>query len=659
MPPVPVGERPVRAVLQPVRRPAGRVALRRLPASQRPRRRVLRPVRTPARLRHGGDFSENPRKTHWTRRVPGVTMGVFPGNPSRAFEPTQARPSGRPRHVPIHPPARRRPLGDPRLARVAPRPGHPAGNRQAPLRRPDREGFPAPQRLDRRARRAIRSSLTDLPLNIVPLADGRHAWSPPAGTTHHDLSLVDLDEKKVVDVETVRQSWFGLAVEPDGRARLVVGRRRRPAPRVPSSRGSDADPHERPSPSPNPARRKKAKADRRRKRPGPETRSRPLPERPGARRPTARRSTRSTSTPARSPRQPLGEGDDRRRAKVAPAGVRPYDVVVARNGSRLYVSDWAEPDRPGRSTRPSSGSSPRSPVGEHPNQIAVHPKDDRLFVACASSNSVAVIDTRRGVVTETIVTALFPHGPEGSTPDALAVAPDGETLYVANADNNCVAVDRRRAAPTGARSRASSPPAGIRRPSPSRPTARRCWSASARGTRPGRTRSTTTRAEDREAPSRARSPKTGSLDLPFPYIGTTLSGALSIVPVPDDKPARRLHRDGLPELPLLRQAPRPTPPIRTKTAIPTKVGDPSPIKHVIYIIKENRTYDQVFGDIAAGQRRPVAGDVRPRRSRRTTTSSPRSSCCSTTCTATATSRPTATPGPRWPTTPTTSPGTGP
>ena len=43
---------------------------------------------------------------------------------------------------------------------------------------------------------------------------------------------------------------------------------------------------------------------------------------------------------------------------------------------------------------------------------------------------------------------------------------------------------------------------------------------------------------------------------------------------------------------LLTDAPHPE-----KTAIPNKVGDPSPIKHVIYIIKENRTYDQVFGDI--------------------------------------------------------------
>ena len=78
-------------------------------------------------------------------------------------------------------------------------------------------------------------------------------------------------------------------------------------------------------------------------------------------------------------------------------------------------------------------------VGDHPNQMALH-KDGRLFVACASSNCVSVIDTKRGHVVETISTALFPRAPEGSTPDALALSPDGETLYVANADNNCVAV---------------------------------------------------------------------------------------------------------------------------------------------------------------------------------------------------------------------------
>ncbi len=93
--------------------------------------------------------------------------------------------------------------------------------------------------------------------------------------------------------------------------------------------------------------------------------------------------------------------------KSAPVGGRPYDVALAPNGNLLYVSDWA-----GRAVHvvdPSDlRTTARIAVGEHPNQLAVHPSDDRLFVACASSDTIAVIDTRRGIVTETIHTTLFP-----------------------------------------------------------------------------------------------------------------------------------------------------------------------------------------------------------------------------------------------------------
>jgi hypothetical protein len=73
-----------------------------------------------------------------------------------------------------------------------------------------------------------------------------------------------------------------------------------------------------------------------------------------------------------------------------------------------------------------------------------------------------------------------------------------------------------------------------------------------------------------------------------PHVGATLSGALSIVPVPDDKTLAEYTETVYKNCPysdrLLTDAPSPK-----KTAIPTKVGDPSPIKHVLYIIKENRT----------------------------------------------------------------------
>src|SRR5262249_32956221 len=125
--------------------------------------------------------------------------------------------------------------------------------------------------------------------------------------------------------------------------------------------------------------------------------------------------------------------------KTAALEGRPYDLILGRNGAQLYISDWANRQILAVDTD-NLRIVARIPVGEHPNQLALHPKDDRLFIACASSNTVVVVDTKRGVVIETIRTALFPRAPEGSTPDALALAPDGKTLYVANADNNCVAV---------------------------------------------------------------------------------------------------------------------------------------------------------------------------------------------------------------------------
>src|SRR5262249_21030621 len=91
--------------------------------------------------------------------------------------------------------------------------------------------------------------------------------------------------------------------------------------------------------------------------------------------------------------------------------------------------------------------------------------------------------------------------------------------------------------------------------------------------------------------------------IPFPHVGTTLSGALSIVPVPDEEALGKFTDQVYRNCPysdkLLSLAPS-----ERKTAIPTRVGDPSPIKHVIYIIKENRTYDQVFSDIPRGNGDP-------------------------------------------------------
>jgi YVTN family beta-propeller protein len=426
--------------------------------------------------------------------------------------------------------------------------------------------------------------LTDLPLNIAPLADGRHALVATSGYNRHQLSLVDLAAGQVVAAETVRQSWFGLAVSPKedhvwwsggGADQLHTfdlkdGR---------LTRTSKAEPE--------PAKPTREERDKRKAQ-----LAKQHAFKSGLALARDGQTLYSLDIDAgKITALDLGCGCGDRTATI---GGRPYDVAVARNGSRLYVSDWA-----GRAVLALDPTDlrvvARIGVGEHPNQIAAHPKDDRLFVACASSNCVSAIDTRRGTVIETIATALFPRAPEGSTPDALAVSPDGKTLYVANADNNCVAVidvsepgksEVRGFIPTG-------------------------WYPTALAVTPdgkdllvgvGKGNQTHANPIRKKKPDETAS--AGDRKLPFPYIGTTLSGALSIVPVPDEKQLREYTATVYRNCPysdkLLSGSPS-----SEKTAIPAEVGGASPIKYVIYIIKENRTYDQVFGDVKKGNGDPA------------------------------------------------------
>jgi YVTN family beta-propeller protein len=439
-------------------------------------------------------------------------------------------------------------------------------------------------------------TLTDLPLNIVPLGDGRHALTATSGFNTHNLSIVDLVEKKVVANEVVRQSWFGLAVDAkSGRVWWSGGG----GDRLHHFALKDGGLTRTSEPEPAPPARGKASAK--------ETKELPRHFRSGVAL-DGKRSILYTLDAEAGTISSLPVNVDATSSaapKTAPAGKRPYDVALGRDGHHIYVSDWA-----GRAVHALDPGELRTvariPVGEHPNQIAVHPKDDRIFVACASSNGVWVIDTRRGIVTETIMTALFPLAPEGSTPDAVAVSPDGETLYVANADNNCVAV------------------VDIRTPNRSQvkgfiPTG---WYPTAVAVTPdgklllvGVGKGNQTQANPPNQAYRKRVDEIlarGEIELTkdvltelrrFPYIGTTLSGALAIVPVPDDTRLAAYTETVYKNCPysdkLLTEAP-----YSRKTAVPTKVGDPSPIKHVIYIIKENRTYDQVFGDMPKGNGDP-------------------------------------------------------
>ncbi len=121
-------------------------------------------------------------------------------------------------------------------------------------------------------------------------------------------------------------------------------------------------------------------------------------------------------------------------------GHYPYGVVVAPNG-RVYVSAWggtfvATYDPEGDRLSPPEWI----PAGRHPSALLLNKDASRLYVASASTDRVAVIDTKTGNRVLELVDPP-PAGPdEGSTPNAMALSADETRLYVAEADANAVAV---------------------------------------------------------------------------------------------------------------------------------------------------------------------------------------------------------------------------
>src|SRR6266480_2775358 len=254
-----------------------------------------------------------------------------------------------------------------------------------------------------------------------------------------------------------------------------------------------------------------------------------------------------------------------RRGAVA-VGRRPYGAVA--DSTHLYVSDW------GDSTVSVVDPSVSPPVrltaihvGPHPSALALRGAD--LYVALAGANAVARVDLRSGTVVEQLAVALSPRAATGSDPNALALSPDGRTLYVAMAGNNAVAVVRM--GRTGMRVAGLIPAGWYPTAVATSSDGRTLFVANGKGNGSGANRDGT-------------------------YIGNVITGSVSIIPVPDSAALQRYTSQVYALSPFSNARLRPT-------ARPS--DRPPELKHVVYIIRENRTYDQVFGDVARGN-----GDAR-------------------------------------------------
>lgn len=275
-----------------------------------------------------------------------------------------------------------------------------------------------------------------------------------------------------------------------------------------------------------------------------------------------------------------------------------YTCLLSPNNKQLYISIWG-----GEAIEVFDIASKKIiktyKVGNHPNDMALNKKGTLLYVANANDNSVSVIDLKKDKVIETLNTALYPDAPTGSTTNALALSEDDKTLYIANADNNCLAVFD--ISKYGTSISKGFIPVGWY-PTAVKVIANNIYVANGKGF-------TSYANPYGPDPYKIRSQLGFQLGLlkdskSAQYIGGLMKGTLSIIKKPTEAQLAIYSKavyDNTPytkEKELLSDAEKGNP-------IPQKIGDKSPIKYVFYIVKENRTYDQVLGDVKEGNGDPA------------------------------------------------------
>ncbi len=299
-------------------------------------------------------------------------------------------------------------------------------------------------------------------------------------------------------------------------------------------------------------------------------------------------------------------------------GVAPYDVALA--GGKVYVSNWGG-RRPGRGdiTGPagrgtvvrvdsvrgiaSEGSvsvidlktasvTTEILTGLHASALAVSPNQRYVIAANAGSDTISVIEVKSDRLIENILVRDTPADLFSATPDAVAFDKTGKRIFVCNATQNAVGIVRFEPIEHDSKLVGSIPvgwfPGGV----VFEPTTKSICVANIKGLGSHRVGKVT------DKPGKPSETGQNSKD----YFGL-----LSIVPLPDEKGLAEYSRavalnmrQGLVEA--AKMPPRQDQPPRV---VPERSGEPSPIKHVIYIIKENRTYDQILGDVPRGKGAPA------------------------------------------------------
>lgn len=253
---------------------------------------------------------------------------------------------------------------------------------------------------------------------------------------------------------------------------------------------------------------------------------------------------------------------------TARTGPEPLAVLLSSDGDRAYVSDWGGSSIAvidARTGRPIA----TIVVDHHPNALAVSPDGATLYAACANADVVDVIDVKSGKVRARFKPSLWENALEGTTPSGLAVTRDGKTLFVADAGDNAVA-----ALSTSTGKLTGAIPVGW-------------YPTDVALTADG----STLFVLDGDGVSGHPNPKFGHSAIrksdDSQYIGTLLTGDLERVPLQGSSMLGQGLAAARDDALYHGDAPA----TRPRSAL---------VRHVIYIIKENRTYDEILGDDPRG-----------------------------------------------------------
>lgn len=386
--------------------------------------------------------------------------------------------------------------------------------------------------------------LGGLPLNVVLVPNSHYAVVASAGYTDHFIALIDLNTEKIVDKHLIKLGWMGLAVSNDGK-HVYASAGGKDQILVFNIENGQLE------------------------------------------------QTGEISLPIGTFPSGLNLGPDTGYLYVVgnhnnkliqinlstnqiisswEVGTTPYTCVLSSDSKTVFVSNWGE-NSVSVIDLTKQEVVDKIIVKDHPNDLILNSDGNYLYVACGNRNVVCVIDLNSNKVIEEIEIALYPGAPPGSTPNALALGPDSKTLYVANADNNCVAV-------IDVSNPAGSNPLGFI------PTG---WYPSAIAISKSGEKIIVANGKG----SVSRPSGDSNRGLPGVSIHRSLEGTLSFIDTPNKQQLDLYSKQVYSNTPYQNKN-------ITMPSPPFSLGDKSPVKYIFYIIKENRTYDQIFGDMEIG-----------------------------------------------------------